>query len=131
MRLSIIPGLMFNKAADSCDYSRNVICNKKSEKTAAATTTTTLKTTSLASTTNKPGTTTTTTTTTTTEAPAVEEDYEEEDADSQEDPKAIKQLITLIKKLGKEILARRSRKNYENFSMLGNNVRIRIFRWYS
>ncbi len=94
-----ILGLLFNKAADSCDYSRNVICNKKSEKSSTSSTTT-KSTTTLAAT--KPGTTSTTTTTTSTES-AAEEEYEEDeegDTESQEDPKAIKQLITLIKKLG-------------------------------
>lgn len=91
-------GLMFNKAADSCDYARNVICNKKEK----STTTTTAKTT-----TGSPSvkqSTTTTSTTTTTEPPPLEEDYEEEDVESEEDPKAIKQLITLIKKLGTHII---------------------------
>ncbi|XP_065215171.1 serine-rich adhesin for platelets-like [Planococcus citri] len=103
-------GLMFNKAADSCDYSRNVICNKKSEKSSTTTTTTSKPTSTSSSPTSKIGTkitaktttsTTTSTTTTTEPPPSLEEEYEDgEDVDSQEDPKAIKQLITLIKKLG-------------------------------
>lgn len=63
-------GLYFNKAADSCDYTQNVLCNKKLSKkptTTAATTTT-------STTTSRPNvtvrrTTLRTTTTTTTEAP--------------------------------------------------------------
>lgn len=92
-------GLLFNKISDSCDYSRNVICNKKSEK---ATSTTTAKPTTTTLSHPKTDATTSTTTTTTTEIP-LEEEYEEEeeDTESQQDPKAIKQLITLIKKLGK------------------------------
>ncbi|CAH1403453.1 unnamed protein product [Nezara viridula] len=99
-------GLFFNKAADSCDFSRNVICNKKSATTTTTTTTVTPKTTKASpgkitlppKTTSLPRT-TTTTTTTTTEAP-IEEEEEEEDRDNAEDPQAIKQLIALIKKLG-------------------------------
>lgn len=34
-------GLYFNKAADSCDYSRNVLCNKKPKTTTTTTSTTT------------------------------------------------------------------------------------------
>lgn len=34
-------GLYFNKAADSCDYTQNVLCNKKAKTTTAPTTTTT------------------------------------------------------------------------------------------
>lgn len=92
-------GLVFNKASDSCDYSRNVICkDKKPSETPTTTTTTT-------TTTHKPiksgikTITTTTSTTTTTQTPEVEEDVEEE-FEEEEDPKEIKQLITLIKKLG-------------------------------
>lgn len=43
-------GLYFNKAADSCDYSQNVLCNKKLSKAKATTTTT-------STTTEKPSTT--------------------------------------------------------------------------
>ncbi|VVC40930.1 Hypothetical protein CINCED_3A022627 [Cinara cedri] len=90
-------GLVFNKASDSCDYSRNVACKDKKTSTEITTTTTT-------TTTPKPiksgiKTTTTTTTTTTTQIPEVEEDVEDE-FEEEEDPKEIKQLITLIKKLG-------------------------------
>ncbi|XP_054269944.1 mucin-2 isoform X2 [Macrosteles quadrilineatus] len=94
-------GLFFNKAADSCDYTRNVLCNKKdkSEKTTTAAPKTTASTTKSSG--SKIITTTTTTTTTTTEAPIPEEEYEEEEEEhEQEDPEAIKQLIQLIKKLG-------------------------------
>lgn len=34
-------GLYFNKAADSCDYTQNVLCNKKLKKSSTTTTTTT------------------------------------------------------------------------------------------
>lgn len=33
----MISGLYFNKAADSCDYSQNVLCNKKLSKTTSTT----------------------------------------------------------------------------------------------
>ncbi|XP_046681145.1 uncharacterized protein LOC124367957 isoform X1 [Homalodisca vitripennis] len=88
-------GLFFNKAADSCDYTRNVLCNKKEKSTTAAPKVTA----ATSKTTAGRVTTTTTTTTTTTEAP-VEEEYEEEEEHEQEDPESIKQLIQLIKKLG-------------------------------
>ncbi|VVC90857.1 unnamed protein product [Leptidea sinapis] len=86
-------GLYFNKAADSCDFSRNVLCKMPSA-TAKPTTKPTPKTTV----------TTTTTSTTTTRRPLSEEeefsdevvDTAEEDA---EDPKVIKELIDLIKKV--------------------------------
>lgn len=88
-------GLVFNKAADSCDYARNVICNK------VKATTTTTTTTAAPSTTRSPLLRTTTTTTTTT-TPAPEEEYDEEEFEEelQEDPKAIKELLDLIKRLG-------------------------------
>ncbi|KAJ9601579.1 hypothetical protein L9F63_000322, partial [Diploptera punctata] len=99
-------GLFFNKGADSCDYARNVVCKKKP----AGSTTTTKPTpaTSTAKSTTKyiPSTTTTTTTTTTTpEPPPEDEEYEDEEyADEidepEEDPKVIKELVNLIKKLG-------------------------------
>lgn len=97
--MKIFSGLLFNKISDSCDYSRNVICNKKSDKSSTTTTTTAKTSTALVT---KSGSTTTTTTTTTTTEAIPEEEYvdAQEDTDSQEDPKAIKQLITLIKKLG-------------------------------
>ncbi|XP_018916542.2 uncharacterized protein Cht6 isoform X2 [Bemisia tabaci] len=96
-------GLFFNKAADSCDYTRNVLCNKKSSSTEKTTSAASKVTTAPSKITGSRLTTTvTTTTTTTTKAPPVEEIEEEEEyADSaEEDPKAIKQLISLIKKLG-------------------------------
>ncbi|XP_075219897.1 chitinase 6 isoform X2 [Lycorma delicatula] len=107
-------GLFFNKAADSCDFARNVLCKEKKEPktttTAASFTTTPTTTTSnprlkfTAATAKSTGIryTTTTTTTTTTPPPPVEEVVEEEDDydHAEEDPQAIKQLIMLIKKLG-------------------------------
>lgn len=103
-------GLFFNKLADSCDYTRNVLCDttKKSTTTTTeepTTTTTTVRTTTRS---NQPSTTranpllyrspsrTTTTTqriTTTSEDPIFE-------PTDQEDPKVIKELIELIKKAG-------------------------------
>lgn len=120
-------GLYFNKAADSCDYTQNVLCNKKIKKatTAAASTTTsttstttttsTTESSSFYSTTRKPPKITAATsrttylyTTTTTAAPEYEDEYEYEDEedpdkefDSEEDPRVIKELIDLIKKVGK------------------------------
>ncbi|XP_031766318.2 mucin-5AC isoform X3 [Galleria mellonella] len=105
-------GLFFNKAADSCDFARNVLCKKPSATTKApakVTSTTTTTTT----TTRKPIKLSTknsvlfrtTTTTTTTPEPESEEEVEEEvqedtsDVDA-EDPKVIKELIDLIKKVG-------------------------------
>ncbi|XP_050684212.1 mucin-5AC [Leptidea sinapis] len=109
-------GLYFNKAADSCDFSRNVLCKMPSA-TAKPTTKPTPKTTVTTTTTS----TTTTrrpvrltsrssllfrTSTTTTPEPELSEEEEfsdevvdtaEEDA---EDPKVIKELIDLIKKVG-------------------------------
>uniref|UniRef100_A0A182THI9 Uncharacterized protein n=1 Tax=Anopheles melas TaxID=34690 RepID=A0A182THI9_9DIPT len=114
-------GLVFNKLADSCDYARNVICSKTAPSTTSSTTSTTTSTTTTAaapttSTTARPritvatnrnnffnrGIFTTTTTTTTTE-PTVEADYSDEDnteTQPEEDPKVIKELIALIKKVG-------------------------------
>ncbi|KZC14844.1 Acidic mammalian chitinase [Dufourea novaeangliae] len=119
-------GLVFNKAADSCDYPRNVICPKTKTSQSSASTTrapitaATSRTTYLYSSTRKP----------TTEKPEVEEEYEEENRPSttttstteppttttrsekheesvkiigtedEEDPKVIKELIKLIKKAG-------------------------------
>ncbi|RZF42582.1 hypothetical protein LSTR_LSTR001377 [Laodelphax striatellus] len=108
-------GLFFNKAADSCDFARNVLCKDKRDK--ATTTTTSKPTTSTtpqtttsssrlkftAATAKSTGSRYTTTTTTTTEPPPEEEEEEEEvedDYHAEEDPQTIKQLITLIKKLG-------------------------------
>uniref|UniRef100_A0A0K8T485 Chitotriosidase-1 n=2 Tax=Lygus hesperus TaxID=30085 RepID=A0A0K8T485_LYGHE len=87
-------GLFFNKASDSCDFARNVICKKKSADSTTTTTTPQPSTGSKSVTTAR---TTTTSTTTTTEAPVQEE---EEYYEEQEDPQTIKQLISLIKKLG-------------------------------
>lgn len=96
-------GLFFNKAADSCDYARNVICAKKAA--APASTTAATPTTSSSPSPVYGRTTTTTTTTTTTEAPVEEEEEEEvedeEEDGGQEDPEALKELLNLIKKLGK------------------------------
>ncbi|XP_050522809.1 uncharacterized protein LOC126895227 isoform X3 [Daktulosphaira vitifoliae] len=88
-------GLVFNKLSDSCDYSRNVICKDKITTSDVTTITTTTST-------SKPIKSglkiTTTTTTTSTQAPEIEEEVDSEF--EEEDPKEIKQLITLIKKLG-------------------------------
>lgn len=43
--LLFLLGLLFNKAADSCDYARNVHCKTKKDTPAAVTTTTTTTTT--------------------------------------------------------------------------------------
>ncbi|XP_047533085.1 mucin-5AC isoform X2 [Vanessa atalanta] len=116
-------GLYFNKAADSCDFARNVLCKKPTATTKAITKPTTAKTT--VSTTTTTTTTTTTrrpirltsrssllfrtssTTTTTPEPELSEEDEEEEEVGTDEaadieaeDPKVIKELIDLIKKVG-------------------------------
>ena len=127
-------GLFFNKLADSCDYTRNVLCSKPKSSTAKPTTSGT-STTPRTTTTRAPyrttaaatpkrtivpirqlirtkPTTTTTTTTTTTEA-YLEEEYDDEEYDDAddansssqsgldaEDPKVIKELIDLIKKVG-------------------------------
>ncbi|XP_050514688.1 serine-rich adhesin for platelets [Diabrotica virgifera virgifera] len=118
-------GLYFNKAADSCDYTQNVICKKKMQKATTTTTTTTTSTTARsqdASSTSSPTSLLFSTrmpskisggsrsifrhTTTTTEA--YEDDDEEYDDDeeeenkkeSEEDPRVIKELIELIKKAG-------------------------------
>lgn len=108
-------GLYFNKAADSCDFSRNVLCkaNDPTTPTPATTSTTTPKPKSV---TSRPKLTTlfrTTTKTTTTTAAYDDDDYEEYDDeeiadipppikefDSEEDPRVIKELIDLIKKVG-------------------------------
>ncbi|XP_045490770.1 mucin-5AC isoform X2 [Pieris rapae] len=109
-------GLYFNKAADSCDFARNVLCKPKPAATTKAPTTLTTK----PSTTTTTLTTTTTTTrrpirltsrssllfrtsTTTTPEPISEEDVSEEEDitdEDAEDPKVIKELIDLIKKVG-------------------------------
>lgn len=126
-------GLFFNKLADSCDYTRNVVCSKSKTSTTAKPTTVT---TTTSTTTRAPigrqtsaappkrnfasirplirtrPTASTTTTTTTTEAyvgEVEEDDYEDADYDGEdatesaldsEDPKVIKELIDLIKKVG-------------------------------
>ncbi|EAT35358.1 AAEL012467-PA [Aedes aegypti] len=105
-------GLVFNKLADSCDYARNVVCAK----TAPSTTTTSTSTTTSTTTTTTPAprsrVTISTTrnnffnralTTTTTTEPPIEIDYSDEEEDEvqpEEDPKVIKELIALIKKVG-------------------------------
>ncbi|KAJ2949330.1 hypothetical protein O0L34_g6283 [Tuta absoluta] len=105
-------GLFFNKAADSCDFARNVLCKKPGATTKAPTTKPTATTTTTTSTTTrKPVKLSTksaslfrTTTTTTTTPEPEEEEYEEEAEDSAEidaeDPKVIKELIDLIRKVG-------------------------------
>ncbi|XP_053610202.1 mucin-2 isoform X2 [Plodia interpunctella] len=105
-------GLFFNKAADSCDFARNVLCKKPSATTKAppkapssSTTTTTTTTTRRPiklSTKNSVLFRTTTTTTTTPEPEVEEEDEVHDDAADieAEDPKVIKELIDLIKKVG-------------------------------
>nr|AZS52293.1 chitinase 6-2 [Plutella xylostella] len=115
-------GLFFNKAADSCDFARNVLCKKPSTTTTTKappkTTTAKPQTTTRAPTTTEAATTTrraiklstknsalfrtTSTTTTTTAAPEeIYDDSEDEAADiDAEDPKVIKELIDLIKKVG-------------------------------
>ncbi|KAH9632906.1 hypothetical protein HF086_002728 [Spodoptera exigua] len=111
-------GLYFNKAADSCDFARNVLCKNKDPPAKASTTR--APTTKAATTTTTITTTTTTTrrpirlstkssslfrTTSTTTPEPVEEEYEDEsleeptDEDA-EDPRVIKELIDLIKKVG-------------------------------
>ncbi|KPI95746.1 Acidic mammalian chitinase, partial [Papilio xuthus] len=106
-------GLYFNKAADSCDFARNVLCKVSAATTKAPTkaptTRTTVTTTTTTTTTRKPLRISTRNsllfrTTSTTPAPQ-EEEYEDEDdedntADDAEDPKVIKELIDLIKKVG-------------------------------
>ncbi|CAH1123057.1 unnamed protein product [Ceutorhynchus assimilis] len=112
-------GLYFNKGADSCDYSQNVLCNKKIQKATATTTEATSEkptASSLFSTTRVPPKITAATskttlnfrTTTTTEIPEDDFEYvddEEDDAqsrkeESEEDPRVIKELIMLIRKAG-------------------------------
>ncbi|KOX79324.1 Acidic mammalian chitinase, partial [Melipona quadrifasciata] len=119
-------GLVFNKAADSCDYPRNVICPKSKTSQSAASTTrapivaATSRTTYLYSTTRRPPSTEKSdteeeeyesrpsTSTTTTEAPSTgawslernESDKISDIEEDEEDPKVIKELIMLIKKAG-------------------------------
>jgi hypothetical protein len=111
----ILAGLFFNKAADSCDYARNVVCKKKSGETGSSTTKAPLITAATSRTTRIGSSTASTTTSTTTAAPqpvAEEEEYDEdeydeegeEEVDAEEDPQAIKELINLIKKLGAILL---------------------------
>ncbi|XP_031628807.1 uncharacterized protein LOC116344420 [Contarinia nasturtii] len=106
-------GLIFNKLTDSCDYARNVICEKPKTTTQSATTESTTKKSSTAKSIiiGRPSTTT----------PAQSEEEEEEEYDEEEDepvdvktsvntklehaleeedPEVIKELITLIKKVG-------------------------------
>uniref|UniRef100_A0A1B0FFE7 chitinase n=1 Tax=Glossina morsitans morsitans TaxID=37546 RepID=A0A1B0FFE7_GLOMM len=111
-------GLYFNPAADSCDFARNVPCKTKKSTTAAPVTksyagtsvATTAKptasvnriTAATARTTFFRTTSTTAHTTTTTAKPPVEEeDYMDvEEQHSEEDPKVIKELIELIRRVG-------------------------------
>lgn len=95
-------GLFFNKAADSCDYSRNVHCSKpetKSTTEADEPTTTSTRSTPVSTRENplykSPSRTTQRTTTAAYEEPSTE--GAELD---QEDPTVIKELIDLIKKVG-------------------------------
>ncbi|RZB39353.1 mucin-22, partial [Asbolus verrucosus] len=97
-------------AADSCDYTRNVLCNKKLSKTTTTTTTTTEATTSKTTSRVPPKITAATSRTTlfrTTTTEAYDDEYEYEDEEdfddtrnSEEDPKVIKELLDLIKKAG-------------------------------
>jgi chitinase len=100
-------GLYFNKQADSCDYTRNVHCEKekKAEKASTTTTTEEPRTTTRASVSTtarvnplykSPSRTTQRTTT----MAAYEEPSTEQLELDQEDPKVIKELIDLIKKAG-------------------------------
>ncbi|OAD52209.1 Acidic mammalian chitinase, partial [Eufriesea mexicana] len=114
-------GLVFNKAADSCDYPRNVACpkSKPSQSTVSTTrapiTAATSRTTYLYSTTrrstseklnteedyeNKSSTTTTTEAPSTTSKTDKHVAQKEIDIADEEDPKVIKELIMLIKKAG-------------------------------
>ncbi|XP_038220780.1 mucin-17 [Zerene cesonia] len=108
-------GLYFNKAADSCDFARNVLCKKPAATTKAPTkaTTTTTTTVTTTTTTRRPVRLTskssllfrTSTTTPEPELSEEEEEFSDEEADDAadveaEDPKVIKELIDLIKKVG-------------------------------
>lgn len=95
-------GLYFNKAADSCDYTRNVHCAKSSTSPSTTTTTEEPITTTRASVSTRanplyksPSRTTQRTTTA-----AYEEPSTEQPESDQEDPRVIKELIDLIKKVG-------------------------------
>lgn len=99
-------GLFFNKAADSCDFARNVICKKKSTTTTSTTSTTTPRTTTRATTTLRSS--LSRVASTTTPFPPPLQDYED---DSEEDPQTIKQLIHLIKKLGQSPINKYNRGN--------------------
>lgn len=147
-------GLVFNKLADSCDYTRNVVCSKTKPSTTTARSTTAFTTTTTAA----PRTTApkrnyasirplvrgtkATTTSTTTEAYAAEEDeeYDEEEEEydeetaggggpsdasqsgfDSEDPKVIKELIDLIKKVGGiEELEKQLKQNQDGSHVLYN-----------
>lgn len=148
-------GLYFNKLADSCDYTRNVVCSKPKQTTTtttaaprstASTTTRAPRTTVVTAVTPKRNyasirpilrtTTPTTTTTTTTEAyeEYLEEDDEEYEEDGgadgssigpspadleSEDPKVIKELIDLIKKVGGiEELEKQLKQNHDGTHVL-------------
>lgn len=97
-------GLYFNKAADSCDYSRNVHCSKSESSSTTTTTEEPYTTSTRASVSTRanplyksPSRTTTQRTTTASEYDEPITDLPELD---QEDPKVIKELIDLIKKVG-------------------------------
>lgn len=96
-------GLYFNKAADSCDYSRNVHCSKAEVTTSTTTTEEPYTTTTRASVSTRanplyksPSRTTTARTTTASYVEPIT-DFPELD---QEDPSVIKELIDLIRKVG-------------------------------
>ncbi|XP_017780174.1 PREDICTED: serine-rich adhesin for platelets-like isoform X2 [Nicrophorus vespilloides] len=110
-------GLYFNKAASSCDYTQNVLCNKKIQKAATtstpytkeAKTTSTTEYKSLFTTPRVPpkitAATSRTTYQSTTAEPEYEDEYEYEDDvedanNDSEDPALIKELLDLIKKAG-------------------------------
>ncbi|XP_055596596.1 mucin-5AC-like isoform X2 [Uranotaenia lowii] len=105
-------GLVFNKLADSCDYARNVICSKQTTTTTTSTTSTSTTTTTTTPS-PRPRVTASTSrnnffnraiTSTTTTEPSIEAEYsdeeENEETQPEEDPKVIKELIALIKKVG-------------------------------
>lgn len=103
-------GLYFNPAADSCDFARNVLCKKSQQATSTTTTTTTTERPTTTTKSNKITAATSkntyyrpsTTTTTTTEEPYEEyiDQVDTNSRDAEEDPRVIKELIDLIKKVG-------------------------------
>ena len=95
-------GLYFNKAADSCDYTRNVHCAKTEKTTTTSTTeepTTTSTRASISTTRVNPLYKSPSRTTQRTTPAYIEPTTEAAELD-QEDPKVIKELIDLIKKVG-------------------------------